>query len=84
MITGSGSDNSSVASGVVVPEVAVVADTQGRLRMSKAQRRDILAALARSGESLPVFARLTGIWRLINNPPPTPVPNSSYFKIIMI
>jgi transposase-like protein len=29
--------------------------------VSKAQRRDILAALARSGESLPVFARRTGI-----------------------
>jgi len=61
MIITSGSDNSSAASEVVVPEVAVVADTQGRLRVSKAQRRDILAALARNGESLPVFARRTGL-----------------------
>ena len=44
-----------------MPKVPVVADTKGRLRVSKAQRRDILAALARSGESLPGFARRTGI-----------------------
>ena len=41
------------------PELPVTVDTQGRLRVSKAQRRDILAALARSGESLPQFARRT-------------------------
>ena len=29
--------------------------------LSKAQRRDLLAALARSGESLPRFARRTGL-----------------------
>ena len=44
-----------------MPKVPVVADTKGRLRMSKAQRREILAALARSGESLPRFARRTGL-----------------------
>lgn len=44
-----------------MPKVAVVADTKGRLRVSKVQRRDILAALARSGESLPRFARRTGL-----------------------
>ena len=44
-----------------MPKVPVVADTKGRLRVSKAQRRDILAALARSGESLPGFARRTGL-----------------------
>jgi transposase-like protein len=44
-----------------MPKVAVVADTKGRLRISKAQRRDILAALDRSGESLPRFARRTGL-----------------------
>jgi hypothetical protein len=38
-----------------------MADTQGRLRVSKAQRRDILAALACSGQSLPQFARQTGL-----------------------
>jgi transposase-like protein len=44
-----------------MPKVPVIADTQGRLRVSKAQRRDILAALARSGESLPRFARRSGL-----------------------
>jgi transposase-like protein len=44
-----------------MPKVPVTADTKGRLRVSQAQRRDILAALARSGESLPRFARRTGL-----------------------
>jgi len=44
-----------------MPKLPVVADTKGRLRVSKAQRRDILATLARSGESLPQFARRTGL-----------------------
>lgn len=44
-----------------MPKVPVTADSSGRLRVSKAQRRDILAALARSGESLPRFARRTGL-----------------------
>jgi transposase-like protein len=61
MITASDSDNSSTVPTVVIPKVAATTDTQGRLRVSKAQRRDILAALARSGESLPRFARRTGL-----------------------
>ena len=61
MIITSTSDHSTVAGGAVRPEVPVIADTRGRLRVSKAQRREILTALARSGESLPVFARRTGI-----------------------
>ena len=61
MITTHGSDNSSEAPAAVMPKVPVTADTKGRLRVSKAQRRDILAALARSGESLPQFARRTGL-----------------------
>jgi transposase-like protein len=61
MIISSASDNSTVATAAVRPEVPVVADTRGRLRVSKAQRRDILAALARSGEGLPQFARRTGL-----------------------
>jgi transposase-like protein len=44
-----------------MPKVPATTDTQGRLRVSKAQRRDLLAALARSGESLPRFARRTGL-----------------------
>src|SRR5271154_5922365 len=61
MITTSGSDNSTVASGAVLPKLPVLADTKGRLRISKAQRRDILTALIRSGEGLPQFARRTGL-----------------------
>ena len=59
MIATSGSENSTAAT--VLPKVPVVADTKGRLRVSKAQRRDILAALDRSNESVPQFARRTGL-----------------------
>ena len=45
----------------MLPKLPATVDTQGRLRVSKAQRREILAALARSGESLPQFARRTGL-----------------------
>lgn len=45
----------------MMPKLPVAADTKGRLRVSKAQRREILAALARSGETLPAFARRTGL-----------------------
>jgi len=61
MITASGSDNSSDAGSAVLPKLPVIADTKGRVRVTKAQRRDILAALARSGESLPRFARRIGL-----------------------
>ena len=61
MITANGSDISAGAPTVVMPKVPATTDTKGRLRVSKAQRRDILAALARSGESLPRFARRTGL-----------------------
>lgn len=61
MITTSGSDNSLVEPAAVMPKLPVIADTKGRLRVSKVQRQDILAALARSGESLPRFARRTGL-----------------------
>ena len=61
MITTSGSDNSSVEPAAVMPKLPVIADTKGRLRVSKAQRRDILAAFARSGESLPRFAQRMGL-----------------------
>ena len=61
MITASSSDSSSAVPAAVIPKVAVVTDTKGRLRMSKAQRRGILAAFDRSGESVPRFARRTGL-----------------------
>ena len=44
-----------------MPKLPVMVDTQGRLRVSKAQRRDILEAWAHSGESIPQFARRTGL-----------------------
>jgi len=50
-----------MASAAVLPKVPVMADTEGRLRITKAQRREILAAYGRSGESLPQFARRVGV-----------------------
>lgn len=44
-----------------LPTLPVTVDTQGRVRVSKAQRQVILAELARSGESLPKFARRSGL-----------------------
>ena len=61
MITARGADHSSEVPAAVLPKLPATVDTQGRLRVSKAQRREILAALARSGESLPQFARRTGL-----------------------
>ena len=46
---------------MVLPKLPVVADTEGRLRVTKAQKRDILAAFGQSGESLPRFARRVGL-----------------------
>lgn len=60
MITPNGS-NDCPAAATVVPKLPVIADINGRLRISKVQRREILAAFARSGDSLPQFARRTGI-----------------------
>lgn len=61
-----------------LPKLPVIADTAGRLRVTKAQRRDILAAFGRSGESLPRFARRLGIkystlarWVQLSRPKPT-------------
>jgi len=61
MITANGSDNSAGAPTVIMPKVPAPTDAKGRLRVSKAQRQELLAALARSGESLPRFARRTGL-----------------------
>jgi len=61
MITASGSDSFSDAGATVMPKLPVIADAKGRLRVTKAQRRDILAAFGRSGESLPRFARRIGL-----------------------
>lgn len=61
MITTSSSAAPSAVSVAVPPKLPVHLDTKGRLRVSKAQRRDLLAALTRSGESLPRFAQRTGL-----------------------
>lgn len=44
-----------------MPKVPVIADAKGRMRVSPAQRREILEALARSGQSVPRFARRSGL-----------------------
>lgn len=56
-----GAGDSSGNEPEALPKVPVVADANGRLRVTKAQRREILAAFGRSGESLPPFARRVGI-----------------------
>lgn len=60
-----------------MPKLPVIADANGRLRLTKAQRRDILAAFGRSGESLPRFARRIGLkystlarWVQLSRPKP--------------
>lgn len=60
MIIASGSEAPAV-SAAVLPKLPVTVDTKGRVRVSKEQRRDILAVLTRSGESLPRFAQRTGL-----------------------
>jgi hypothetical protein len=45
MITVNGSENSSVEPVVAMPKLPVMADKQGRLRVTKAQRWEILAVL---------------------------------------
>ena len=54
-------DDSLGNESVALPKLPVIADTEGRLRVTKAQRREILAAFGRSGESLPRFARRIGL-----------------------
>jgi hypothetical protein len=51
MITTSGSDAISVTAGAAMPKLPVTANTKGRLRASKEQRRLILAKFAQSGMS---------------------------------
>ena len=47
--------------GTVLPKLPVTADTKGRLRASKEQRRVILAKFDQSGMSAAQFARRTGL-----------------------
>jgi len=61
MITTSGSDAVSVTAGGALPKLPVTADTKGRVRASKEQRRVLLAKFAQSGMSAAQFARRTGL-----------------------
>ena len=61
MISAKSSESPSAGAPAVLPKLPVTVDTRGRVRVSKEQRREILAALTRSGESVPRFAQRTGL-----------------------
>jgi len=61
MVFASDSDSDSAAPGTVLPTLSATADTRGRLRASKEQRRVILAEFERSGLSAVAFAQRTGL-----------------------
>ena len=61
MISTNGCDSSTVAPAAVTPKLPVTLDSRGRVRVSKEQRRVILAEFERSGVSAPQFARRTGL-----------------------
>lgn len=61
MIAAKASESPAAGAPAVFPKLPVTVDTKGRVRVSKEQRRDILAALTRSGESVPRFAQRTGL-----------------------
>lgn len=61
MISAKPSDGRPAGTPAVLPKLPVTVDTKGRVRVSKEQRRELLAALTRSGESLPRFAQRTGL-----------------------
>lgn len=61
MITANGSERGLTAWTKGPAKLPVKIDTRGRLRLTQAQRREVLAAFASSGESLPRFARRMGL-----------------------
>lgn len=61
MITPSSSAAPPTASAVVTPKLPVHLDTKGRVRVSKEQRRLLLAEFARGSESAPRFAQRMGL-----------------------
>lgn len=61
MITAKASESPAAGAPAVLPKLPVTMDTKGRVRVSKEQRRELLAALTRSGESVPRFAQRTGL-----------------------
>ena len=61
MITTSSSDSSTGVPASEIQTVPVAADSQGRVRVSREQRRVILAEFERSGVSAAQFAKVTGL-----------------------
>jgi transposase-like protein len=61
MITTSDSDGTVAAAAAVLPKLQVTLDSKGRVRVSKEQRRVILAEFARSGVSAARFAQRVGL-----------------------
>lgn len=61
MITPSSSSAPPTASAVVTPKLPVHLDAKGRVRVSKEQRRLLLAEFARGSESAPRFAQRMGL-----------------------
>ena len=61
MITTNSSDSSSSVTASEIQTVPVAADSQGRVRVSREQRRVILAEFERSGVSAAQFAKVTGL-----------------------
>ena len=61
MVSTSDSDSDSVGPGAVLAKLPATADSKGRLRTSKEQRRVILAEFERSGISAVAFAKRTGL-----------------------
>jgi len=57
----SGADLGGAVASPLIPNVPVKADTHGRVRVSKEQRRALLAEFERSGVSAVRFAQLTGL-----------------------
>jgi transposase-like protein len=61
MTSTNGSDSSAVVTSPLIPEVPVTVDSQGRVRVSKEQRRVILAEFERSRMPAAQFARRAGL-----------------------
>ncbi len=61
MITASGSDDAAATTTAVLPKLPVSVDTKGRVRVTKDQRRALLAEFARGRETAPRFAHRMGL-----------------------
>ena len=61
MITANGTERGLTAWNDGPAKLPVKVDTRGRLHLTKEQQGEVLAAFAKSGESLPRFARRVGL-----------------------